>query len=156
MAWSVPHGVDSPFRTTTINCCMPAMSAPSWHDRPSCVLQPNLLCLCPPRRRDRFRCSCFPPYRPNMSLSSCCLSGTNSSYSFVPHFPCWPSMSSSSCYCCLSGMRHRLIVFVWAPIPIVGQTCVLIHGLSNSESFNFVWPPPDLSASADHMVRVRS
>ena len=35
LAWSVLHGVDSPFRTTAINfkCSSPAMSAPSWHDR---------------------------------------------------------------------------------------------------------------------------
>ncbi len=35
LAWSVLHGVDSPFRTTAFNlrCSSPAMSAPSWHDR---------------------------------------------------------------------------------------------------------------------------
>jgi len=34
LAWSVLHGVDSPFRTTAINfkCSSPAMFAPSWHD----------------------------------------------------------------------------------------------------------------------------
>ena len=117
--------------------------------------QTRCICLCPTSPsakhelkfllplRHKLVYSIMPhfPYQPNTSSSSCCLSSTNLSYSFVPHFPYWPSMSSSSCCCCLSGTRHGLVIFVCAPIPIFG-TCVWINGLSNSESLNFIRPPP--------------
>jgi len=72
LAWSVLHGVDSLFRTTTINfrCSSLAMSVPSWHDR-------HLACHCNnihiylvarPQSRALVGCdSCWLAPRPSLS-----------------------------------------------------------------------------------------
>jgi hypothetical protein len=89
LTWSVTHGVDLPFCTTTINCCLLAMSAPSWHDRPFVSMHFSQTCsICALLGGATVSCVCAsPPYWPNTSSNSCCLSGSNSLHSFATQFP---------------------------------------------------------------------
>ena len=81
------HGVDSPFHTTAINCCLPVMSMPSWHDSPSYP------CASPSAERYLFVLS-FEQQTLVFVLSTCTwlntisirLSGMNLSYLFAPQF----------------------------------------------------------------------
>ena len=92
LAWSVPHGVNFPFRTTTNTCCLPAMFVPSWHDCPFARMYFSQKC------------------------SVCALLGgaTDSSV-------CTSPLLAKHKLEFLPPLRHELVVFVCAPLPLLAK-----------------------------------
>ncbi len=97
LAWSVPHGIDLPFCMTAITCCLPAMSAPSWHDRSFACMYFSQTCsvcaLLGGTTDSGVRAS--RPYWPNMraQVSAASLAQTHC-ICLHPNSPLWPNTCS--------------------------------------------------------------